>query len=58
MAGRYQLTAFTFDKSQKRIDLNLQKIALGYQQTLGRRLNDQYRDRCHGRTDACGESAA
>jgi hypothetical protein len=47
MAGRYQLTAFTFDKSHKRIELNLQEIALGYQQTLGRRLNDQYCDRCH-----------
>lgn len=47
MAGRYQLTAFTFDKSHKRLELNLQEIALGYQQTLGRRLNDQYCDRCH-----------
>ncbi|HTZ96317.1 MAG TPA: c-type cytochrome [Terriglobales bacterium] len=47
MAGRYQLTAFTFDKSHKRIELNLQEIALGYQQTVGRRLNDQYCDRCH-----------
>jgi mono/diheme cytochrome c family protein len=47
MAGRYQLIAFTFDKSHKKIDLNLQEIALGYQQTLGQRLNDQYCDRCH-----------
>jgi len=47
MAGRYQLTAFTFDKSHKRVNLALQEIALGYQQTLGRRLNDQYCDRCH-----------
>jgi mono/diheme cytochrome c family protein len=47
MAGHYQLTAFTFDKSNKRLDLNLQEIALGYQQTLGRRLNDRYCDRCH-----------
>jgi mono/diheme cytochrome c family protein len=47
MAGRYQLTAFTLDKSHKRIELNLQEIALGYQQTIGRRLNDQYCDRCH-----------
>jgi mono/diheme cytochrome c family protein len=47
MAGRYQLTAFSFDKSHKRLDLNLQEIALGYQQTLGRRINDQYCDRCH-----------
>jgi mono/diheme cytochrome c family protein len=47
MAGRYQITAFTFDKSQKKGELKLEEIALGYQQTLGRRLNDQYCDRCH-----------
>lgn len=47
MAGRYQITAYTFDKSHKKIEINLQEIALGYQQTLGRRLNDQYCDRCH-----------
>ena len=47
MAGRYQLTAFTFDKSHKRVELKLEEIALGYQQTLGRRLNDQYCERCH-----------
>ena len=47
MAGRYQLTASTFDKSHKKVELKLEEIALGYQQTLGRRLNDQYCDRCH-----------
>jgi len=47
MAGRYQLTAFTFDKSHKRVELKLDEIALGYQQTVGRRLNDQYCERCH-----------
>ena len=47
MAGRYQITAATFDKSHKRVELKLDEIALGYQQTLGRRLNDQYCDRCH-----------
>lgn len=47
MAGRYQISAFTFDKSHKRVELKLEEIALGYQQTLGRRLNDQYCDRCH-----------
>jgi mono/diheme cytochrome c family protein len=47
MAGRYEVKAFTYDKSHKRLELNLQEIALGYQQTLGRRLNDQYCDRCH-----------
>lgn len=47
MAGRYQLTASTYDKSHKKVELKLEEIALGYQQTLGRRLNDQYCDRCH-----------
>jgi len=47
MAGRYQIAASTLDKSHKRVELKLEEIALGYQQTLGRRLNDQYCDRCH-----------
>jgi mono/diheme cytochrome c family protein len=47
MAGRYQITAFTLDKSHKKVEVKLEEIALGYQQTLGRRLNDQYCDRCH-----------
>jgi mono/diheme cytochrome c family protein len=47
MAGRYQITASTLDKSHKKAELKLEEIALGYQQTLGRRLNDQYCDRCH-----------
>ena len=47
MAGRYQITASTFDKSHKKVELKIEEIALGYQQTLGRRLNDQYCDRCH-----------
>ncbi len=47
MAGRYQIVASTFDKSHKKVDLKLEEIALGYQQTLGRHLNAQYCDRCH-----------
>ncbi len=47
MAGRYQIVASTFDKSHKRVDLRIEEIALGYQQTLGRHLNDQYCERCH-----------
>jgi mono/diheme cytochrome c family protein len=47
MAGRYQITASTLDKSHKKVELKLEEIALGYQQTLGRRLNEQYCDRCH-----------
>lgn len=47
MAGRYQITASTYDKSHKKLEVKIDEIALGYQQTLGRRLNDQYCERCH-----------
>jgi hypothetical protein len=47
MAGRYQIRASILDKSHKKVELKMEEIALGYQQTLGRRLNDQYCDRCH-----------
>lgn len=47
MAGRYQITASTFDKSHRKVELKMEEMALGYQQTLGRKLNDQYCDRCH-----------
>jgi len=47
MAGRYQIVASTSDKSNKRIELKIEEIALGYQQTLGRHLNEQYCERCH-----------
>lgn len=47
MAGRYRLTASTADKTGKAVTLTIEEIALGYQQTLGRQLNDQYCERCH-----------
>lgn len=47
MAGRYQIVASTFDKSHKKIGLTLVETALDYQQNLGRRLADQYCQRCH-----------
>jgi mono/diheme cytochrome c family protein len=47
MAGRYQVVASTLDKSQKKIELKVEETALGYQQTLGKLINDQYCDRCH-----------
>ena len=47
MAGRYQIVASTTDKSHKKVELKIEEIALGYQQTLGRHLNDQYCERCH-----------
>ncbi len=46
-AGRYELTATTYDKSHKGIDLKLQESALDYQQVLGLTLNQHYCERCH-----------
>ena len=47
MAGHYQIVASTFDKTHKKAKLKMEEIALGYQQTLGRHLADQYCERCH-----------
>ena len=46
-AGRYKIVASTRDASGKNIDLALDEIALGYQQTVGAQLNAQYCIRCH-----------
>ncbi len=46
-AGRYQLTAVTCDKAGKQHEVNIDEIALDYQQGLGRQLNQQYCARCH-----------
>jgi mono/diheme cytochrome c family protein len=46
-AGRYKLIASTHDASGKKIDLTIDEIALGYQQTVGAQLNAQYCVRCH-----------
>ena len=45
--GRYQITATTSDSSGKKIELKIDEIALGYQQTVGAQLNAQYCIRCH-----------
>ncbi len=47
MAGHYQIAAMTRDKSGKTVDVKIDEIALGYEQTLGRQLNDRYCARCH-----------
>ena len=47
VAGRYQVLAATLDKSGKVIELRSDEIALGYQQNLGRQLNESYCARCH-----------
>src|SRR5713226_7693011 len=47
MAGRYRLTASTLTKAQKKIDLKIEEIALGYQQQVGYQLGEKFCARCH-----------
>ena len=47
MAGRYQITAATRDAAGKRVEVKVDEIALGYQQTLGHELNEKFCARCH-----------
>jgi mono/diheme cytochrome c family protein len=47
VAGHYEITAVTRDKSGKNYELKLDEIALDYQQGLGRQLDQQYCARCH-----------
>jgi mono/diheme cytochrome c family protein len=47
MAGRYQIVASTPTKTQKAAEIKIGEIALGYQEVLGRELNEQYCARCH-----------
>ncbi len=46
-AGRYKLVASTRDAPGTNIELPIEEIALGYQQTVGAQLNVQYCIRCH-----------
>jgi mono/diheme cytochrome c family protein len=45
--GRYQLRATTTSKAGKEVELKLEEIALGYQETVGFQLSEQYCARCH-----------
>lgn len=47
IAGDYQVIAETPQKSAGNASLNLREIALGYEATLGKEVNDQYCIRCH-----------
>ena len=47
MAGRYQITASTLTKAQKKVELKVEEIALGYQAQVGHQLDEQYCVRCH-----------
>ena len=46
-AGRYKLVASTRASSGKKLDIVVEEVALGYQQTVGAQLNAQYCIRCH-----------
>jgi mono/diheme cytochrome c family protein len=46
-SGRYSLVATTRDKGGKLLQATFPEIALDYQQTLGRELNEEYCSRCH-----------
>jgi mono/diheme cytochrome c family protein len=45
--GLYKLSATTTDKSGKLVQIVLQEVGLGYQQTVGAQLNERYCIRCH-----------
>jgi mono/diheme cytochrome c family protein len=47
MAGRYRIVASTTSKAQKKLYLNMEETALGYQEGFGRELNEKYCERCH-----------
>ncbi len=47
IAARYQITASTLTKAQKKVELKLDEIALGYQEQVGHQLDEKYCVRCH-----------
>ena len=47
MAGRYQFVASTTTKAQRKADLKIEEIALGYRERLGAHLDETYCSRCH-----------
>ncbi len=47
MAGRYQLVASAVSKTQNKIELKTEEIALDYQRRLVRLVDDKYCSRCH-----------
>jgi mono/diheme cytochrome c family protein len=47
IAGRYDMTASSVDSSGKEFALNVSEIAAGYQQQLGREVEEAYCARCH-----------
>jgi hypothetical protein len=46
-SGRFQLVATSPGQTGKNLELNLDVVVLGYQQSVGSQLNQQYCSRCH-----------
>jgi mono/diheme cytochrome c family protein len=47
VAARYRITAQTSTRTQKRVELEVEEIALGYQQQVGFQLDNKYCGSCH-----------
>lgn len=47
IAAQYEITASTLTKAQKKVELKLEEIALGYQAQVGHQLDEKYCVRCH-----------
>jgi mono/diheme cytochrome c family protein len=47
IAGRYQIAAATAGAAGKTIELRIDELALGFDQTQGKQLSDLYCSRCH-----------
>jgi mono/diheme cytochrome c family protein len=47
IAGRYQITAATTGAVGKPIEIQIDEIALGFEQSHGKQVNDIYCSRCH-----------
>ena len=47
VSGRYKIRAVSIDKSGKQMETSADAIALGYEESLGRELDNTYCSRCH-----------
>jgi mono/diheme cytochrome c family protein len=47
LAGRYQIAASTNGADGKTVEVRITELALGFEESMGRQLNDTYCARCH-----------
>jgi mono/diheme cytochrome c family protein len=47
LAGRYQIAASTTGAGGKALEVRIPELALGFEESMGRQLNDAYCARCH-----------